>query len=477
MSLRLLALPAHGIGAPGKCAAQRRCHRLEAPCAAATPLKAASSPASLAADVVAGLSVATLTVPQARLSGGTARWHLSLTLVAFQSLAYAALAGAPPIQGLHSNAVSAFPASVLASSRYLQIGAVALTSLLTAASLDAAGLQSGTALYIGGATILAYVVGATRCILGALNLGDLAMRLNPAVLDGFMLAVVWTVAASQVPVILGVAHGPGMSYLHAAASCIAQPHGWQLGQLAVAALTAICLTRGKRIHPLFPGALVACALGCLLSSLNVPVGPTVGHIAATLPSLVPPASLPWHLLPALAAPGVAIAVAGFAESAGISSRFAAEDGEPWDCSRELLAHGASNLLVAAVGGFPVSGSLSRTSLGRAAGATSQRAHLVTGLAVLLVLPFGAALLASLPRATLGGLVICAMAPLMTPPPAMRLSAVGAGPRRGALLGWATCLASLACSPRLELGLLCGVLLSAVLRALDKGSAVHSTLTR
>ena len=470
MSMRLLALPAH-VAPSQQCVTSRRtarwrhCPKLAV--AAATPLRA-TSPASLAADVVAGLSVATLTVPQARLSGLTS-WHRRLVTdwTTFQSLAYAALAGAPPIQGLHSNAVSAFPASVLASSRYLQIGAVALTSLLTAASLDAIGLQSGTALYVGGATILAYVVGATRCILGALNLGEVAMRIHPAVLDGFMLAVVWTVAASQVPVILGVSPGSGMSYLHAAVSCLAQPQKWQLGQLAVAALTALCLTKGRRIHPLFPGALAACALGCLLSSLKLAVGPTVGSISATMPSLLTPSSLPWHLLPALAAPGVAIAVAGFAESAGISSRFAAEDGETWNCSRELLAHGASNLLVAAIGGFPVSGSLSRSSLGRAAGATSQRAHLVTGLAVLLILPFGAALLTSLPRATLGGLVVCAMAPLMTPPVAMRLSP-GAELTRGVLLGWATCLASLACSPRLELGLLSGVLVSAVLRVLGLG---------
>jgi SulP family sulfate permease len=168
---------------------------------------------------------------------------------------------------------------------------------------------------------------------------------------------------------------------------------------------------------------------------------------------------------ALAVPGAAIAVAGFAESAGISARLAAEDGEPWDCRRELLAHGASNLLVAAVGGLPVSGSLSRTSLTGAPGATSQRAHFVTGLAVLLVLPFGAALLSSLPRTTLGGLVVCAMAPLMPPPPAMRLSAV-LELRRSAIVGWATLVASLVCSPRLELGLLCGLLLSAVFGALS-----------
>jgi MFS superfamily sulfate permease-like transporter len=202
-----------------------------------------------------------------------------------------------------------------------------------------------------------------------------------------------------------------------------------------------------------------------------------GAVQAGLPSLVNPASLPWHLLPALAPAGLAIAVAGFAEAAAIGRRFAAEDGEVWSCNRELLSQGASNIAVAAFGGFPVAGSLSRTSLAKAAGANSQRSHVVTGLAVLAFLPLGASLLAALPRAVLGGLVAIAVLPLLRPSPALLVSAAArraspsAWPLRDLFLGWGTCVATLAASPRLELGLEAGVALAAALalfQAADKG---------
>ena len=168
---------------------------------------------------------------------------------------------------------------------------------------------------------------------------------------------------------------------------------------------------------------------------------------ASLPQLINPASLPWHLLPSLAPAGVAVALAGFAEAAAIARRVASDDGEEWDCNRELLSQGAANLAVAAFGGLPVAGSLSRTSLARTAGGTSQLAHAVTGIVVLAFLPAGAALLSWLPRAVLGGLVAAAMAPLMMPSPALLpnapRTAASEWPRRDLALGWATAAATLA----------------------------------
>jgi SulP family sulfate permease len=174
-----------------------------------------------------------------------------------------------------------------------------------------------------------------------------------------------------------------------------------------------------------------------------------GAVQAGLPALLHPAALPWHLLPALAPAGAAIAVAGFAEAAAVSARFAAEDGERWDCNRELLSQGAANLAAGAFGGYPVGGSLSRTSLARTAGAATQRAHAITGAAVLAFLPAGAALLAALPRAVLGGLVAVAMMPLMRPASTLllptqtsSLSRSGALPLRNLVLGWSTAAATI-----------------------------------
>lgn len=290
------------------------------------------------------------------------------------------------------------------------------------------------------------MVGLTRCALGLTRIGaPLVSSLPRAVLDGFGLGVVYLVAAAQVPSICGVSAPQGAHFITAAAMVLSRPTAWKLGATAVAAVTAVCLLGGKRIHPLFPGAIIATILGCAASTAGFAVGPVVGTVKSALPALVNPVSLPWHLLPAIIPAGIAVALAGFAEAASISRRLADEDGEEWDTNQELVSQGASNLAVAAFGGFPVGGSLSRTSLGRTAGARTQLAHAITGVAVLLFLPLGASALSSLSRAVLGALVACAMAPLMRPAPSLSLPSLpGSSLQQWKLpaLGWATTAATL-----------------------------------
>lgn len=475
---------------------------------------------AVVADVVAGLSVAFVTVPQ--------------------SLAYAALAGVNATQGafprsdsslekgretaacepppdaetppgLYTNAVCSVPAAALSPSRYLQTGAVAMTSLLTCGCLTALGLVPHTADFAAAAALLAAVVGVARLVLGATRLGQPLVGCLPrAVLDGFGWGVVLLVAAAQVPAICGVPPPAGAHFISAAVTVLSRPAAWAPGTLAVAGLTAACLLGGKRIHPLFPGAIVATCIGCAASSAGLDVGPTVGAVRSSLPTFVDVTSLPWHLLPGLLGAGLAVALAGFAEAASISRRLAEQDGEEWDTNKELISQGAANLASAAFGGFPVGGSLSRTSLGRTAGATSQVAHAVTGLAVLAFLPLGASALSALPKAVLGALVACAMAPLMVPASSLWALAPGAPRREWRLpaLGWATTAATLAvrfcsaldcmpcvrtsfecvlmcrehvcccastrqASPRLEYGLAVGMFLGAVMALIDRAAALKA----
>jgi len=358
----------------------------------------------------------------------------------------------------------------MASSRYLQTGCVAMSSLLTGGALVAAGLTPNTAEFAGAASVLAAVVGVARLLMGALNGGALVEMMPHTVLEGFTLGAVWLVFATQLPVILGAVPPPGMHFLSAAGWLIVRPALWSMGTLVTALCTVACLFGGKRLHPLFPGAIVASVLGCAASAAGLPVGPTVGAVQAGLPKLIDVTALPWHLLPVLAPAGLAISVACFAEAAAIGRRFADDDAESWSCNRELLSQGVANLAVAAFGGIPVAGSLSRTSLSRTAGGTTQRAHAVTGATVLIFLPLGAALLSTLPRAVLGGLVAVAVAPLLKPSPsllvsrAVRKQAATAWPIRDLALGWGTCVATLAASPRLELGLEAGLGLAVALAA-------------
>jgi len=345
-----------------------------------------------------------------------------------------------------------------------------MTSMLTCGCLTAIGLTPHTPDFSAAAALLAGVVGIVRLILGVSRIGKpIVSSLPRAVLDGFGLGVVLLVAAAQIPAICGVPPPQGAHFITAALVVLAQPAAWMAGTIAVAALTAVLLLGGKRIHPLFPGAIVATTLGCAASVAGLAVGPTVGAVKSQLPAVINPFLMPWHLLPGLIPAGIAVALAGFAEAASISRRLADDDSEPWDTNKELVSQGASNIASAVFGGFPVGGSLSRTSLGRTAGARTQLAHAVTGLTVLAFLPLGASALSSLPRAVLGSLVACAMAPLMWPASSLWAPSTGAplAHWRFPALGWATTMATLAASPRLEYGLAFGLFLAAALALYDK----------
>ena len=135
--------------------------------------------------------------------------------------------------------------------------------------------------------------------------------------------------------------------------------------------------------------------------------------------------------------------------------FADKDRQRWSADREFVSQGVANVVAAFSGSFPVGGSFSRSSLNRLAGARTRWSGLVTGVTVLVFLPF-ADVLAPLPRATLGGVVIAAVVGLVRP---AELVGMVRRSTSDALVAWVTFAATLALAPRVEQGVLVGILLS------------------
>ena len=218
-------------------------------------------------------------------------------------------------------------------------------------------------------------------------------------------------------------------------------------------LTVSITLLARRIHPLFPGGLVAVLGGVLFATLAGYQGPIVG----TIPGSLPPISLalPWNLVPALFVPGVVIALVGFAETTAIARSFATQDRARWSPDREFLAQGAANVVSGVCGGMPVDGSLSRSSLNHLSGAGTRWSGAITGVAVLLFLPF-AGVLSALPKAVLAGIVIAAVGGLVRP---RLLINVWTLSRIQALVVWFTLALCLLLAPRIEQALLLGILLS------------------
>ncbi len=379
-------------------------------------------------DIVAGVSVAFVLIPQ--------------------SLAYAVLAGVPAHHGLYASALPPLAAAAFASSPYLQTGPVALTSVLTFGALSAlAPVQSAD--YVALAALLALVVGLTRVVLGVVRAGFLAHFMSQPVLTGFTTAAALLIIASQLPAALGVA-APDGKILVRALWALTHVKAWELTSIILSVITVALFLRGRRLHPLFPGVLVAVLIGVAYSFVVGYDGAVVGEVRAGLPPLS--LELPWSALPHLIIPGVVIALVGFAEPAAIARTFAAQDHQPWSPDREFVSQGVANLASGISGGFPVGGSFSRSSVNRMAGGKTRWSGAVTGLVVLAFLPM-AGVLSPLPRAILAAIVIAAVVQLIQVRSLIRLFVYS---RPQALVAWGTFGVTLALAPRIEWAVLIGI---------------------
>lgn len=379
-------------------------------------------------DLIAGLSVALVLVPQA--------------------IAYAQLAGLPPSFGLRAAAAAPLAAAYFASSRYLQTGPTALTALLTFGAL--AALADPFSQDFGRlALLLALLVGAIRLLIGVLRLGAISYLMSEPVVQGFTFAAGVLIAASQLPTVVGVS-SDARNPLVGAWRAVVDPSAWNGAALAFAAGTLLVLWVSNRIHPLVPGALLAAAGGVVVSRLASYEGPLTGDIPSALPSLS--LDLPWGSTLSLLVPGAVIALVGFAETASIARRYAAADRTRWDPDQEFVSQGAANLGAGLFGGMPVGGSFSRSALNRAAGAHTRWSGAVVGAAVLLFVPF-ASVLASLPTAVLGAIVISAVSSLLNVRPLRRY---WRNTRLQFLVAAATLIASLLLAPRVDLAVIVGV---------------------
>ncbi|KAK3273292.1 hypothetical protein CYMTET_18459 [Cymbomonas tetramitiformis] len=399
-------------------------------------------------DLMAGITLAFLSIPQ--------------------GVAYATLAGLPPISGVYANSVAPVVGATLGSSRYLQTGVMSMGAMLSGAAVTGLGLAPGSAPFIAASSLLAVLVGCIRVVLAAVKGGNLVSKVPQTVMHGFTMACVWLVFSTQLPAITGIAGVPPAAahMIQKAWWVLVQPQNWSLGPVLLSSVSAAIIIGGKRVHALFPGAVVACVLGCAAAAAGLPVGPVVGAVPSGLPTLQLGALLPvMHLIPGLLFAAGAIAVCCFAEGAAISSRLAERDQEEWDANKEVLGSGIAGIASGMFGGLTVSGAISRTSLAAAAGARTRRAAILTGLlvTVFVAAPAGATAIAMLPKATLATLVGVAVLPLLQPTPLLMGNVTDLPEDQCGLdmvvVGWLTVVATLAVAPKLELGLTIGLALA------------------
>lgn len=341
-----------------------------------------------------------------------------------QSLAYALLAGLPPVVGLYASVLPLVIYAALGTSRTLSVGPVAILSLMTASALNGLAVP-GTVQYIAAAGMLGLLSGVLLLGFGLLRLGFLANLLSHPVVAGFISASAIVIAVGQLRHILGVeAAGHALperivSLIRGAAE--ANLPTVAIGGLSLAALWWARVHLASLLRRLGVGASATSLAARLAPMLVVGLGilavavgdldargvATVGAVPVGLPPLGVPA-IDLAILPHLLGPAALIALIGFVESVSVGRTLGAKRREAIVPDAELRALGAANIASALSGGFAVTGGFSRSVVNFDAGARTPLAGVMTAAGIVLVAAFMAPWLADLPIAVLAATIIVAV---------------------------------------------------------------------
>ena len=348
-------------------------------------------PAWLGKDVTAGLVLTALLVPQ--------------------GMAYAELAGLPPITGLYTTVLCLLGYAAFGPSKVLVLGPDSSLGPMIAATvipLVTANGDPGRA--VAYASMLALMVGAITIAAGAFRLGFIADLLSKPTQIGYMNGLALTIVIGQLPKLFGFSvDGDGLvaeatEFARGVADGRTVPAALAVG---VGCLAVILLL--NRFVPRIPGVLVAVVLAIGAVALFDLADRGVKLVGA-LPEGFPPFTIPTVPLTDLGllfAGALGIALVSLTDTISTASAFAGRRGEDVDGNREMIGIGAANVAAGLFQGFPVSTSGSRTAVAEQKGARSQVTGLVGAGAVTLMLVFLPGLLRNLPQPTLAAIVIAA----------------------------------------------------------------------
>ena len=358
---------------------------------------------------------------------GLAALIVTLMLIP-QSLAYAMLAGLPPVTGLYASILPLLAYALFGSSRTLAVGPVAVVSLMTAAVL-APLFPAGSAEYIGAAMLLALLSGLLLALMAVLRLGFLANFLSHPVVSGFISASGILIAVGQLKHLLGLS-ASGESLLQILPQLwqnLPQSH-WPTLLIGLLSLVWLWWSRARlkallqrlglssqsagnlaKAGPVLAIVVAIVAVTWLqLDQLGVRV---VGAIPQGLPGLTLPTldlNLALQLLPA----ALLISLVGFVESVSVGQTLAAKRRQRIEPDNELLGLGAANLGAAFSGGFPVTGGFARSVVNHDAGAQTPMAGVFTAAGIALSVMLLTPLLHNLPQAVLAATIIVAVLSLV-----------------------------------------------------------------
>ncbi len=344
---------------------------------------------NLSEDLNAGLTVGVMLIPQ--------------------GLAYALIAGLPPIYGLYAALVPLLVYAFLGTSGQLAVGPVAMVSLLVATGVSSLS-PSGVDEYVALALMLAFLVGAIQLALGLMRFGFITNFLSHPVLSGFTSAAALIIGLSQLKHLTGIPLGRSKNIfgiLLEAGSRIGELH---LPTLAMGVGGILLILVIRRWAPRIPGGLLAVVAGTALVAL-LGLDENGIKIVGKVPAGLPMPSFAFFTASALSdllPIALAIALVGYMESIAVAKSFAAKHKASIDPSQELTALGLANLVGSFFHAYPTTGGFSRTAVNDQAGSKTPLSSIISALIVGLTLLFLTPLFTSLPSALLASIVMVAV---------------------------------------------------------------------
>jgi high affinity sulfate transporter 1 len=345
----------------------------------------------LAADILAGLTLWGLVVPE--------------------GMAYAGIAGLPAQAGLYTLVASLLVYALFGSSRHLSVGATSATAALIASTVVALGATTadmGT--YQAYAAALVLVIGVIFLVSGLARLGWVTQFLSKPVMDGFVTGLAVFVAVGQLNKLFGVEKGEGNVFQKLLAVIQQLPEAnWVTFIMGAAALALLFLL--PRWNKKIPAGLVV-LFGSIFISYLFKLNANFGvDVAGVLPQGLPSVSLPQVSLSTLIAmilPATGIFLLAYSEALGVAREFGEKHGYEVDADQELNAHAFTNFASGLFGGMIAAGGMSASAVKEGAGGRTQVANLVAWGVTLVTLLFLTPLFTDLPEAVLAALIIHAV---------------------------------------------------------------------
>ncbi len=408
---------------------------------------------TIRADLIAGLTVALVLIPQ--------------------SMAYAQLAGLPAYFGLYASFLPVMVAALWGSSKQLGTGPVAVVSLLTAvavgtalqsnlpegiSSIDAMNQEQLVQFYVPLAVLLALLVGIFQLTLGALKLGVVVNFLSHPVIVGFTNAAAMVIGLSQLNKIFGVTKDRSDFFLGDIWGVLQQLGDTHYWTLFMGVLAFVIMMGAKKFMPKLPGVLLAVVVTTVLSivmGFQAMGGAVVGEIPQGLPTMKVP-TINLEVLGILFTSAIVISVVGFMEAISIAKAMAAKTKDRVDPNQELIGQGLANIVGSFSQAYPASGSFSRSAVNLNAGARTGMSSVYTAALVLITLLFLTPLLYHLPKAVLAAVIMMAVVGLIN---FKAFKHAWVANKHDGIASIVTFVATLGFAPHLDQGIMIGALLA------------------